>query len=179
MVDEKILEKADIEVARRVEVEVEAEGGIVEKEMIERNVENMRQIIVKEKIKENDEGRRHVDEGENGVEVGKKIHNNSIKEKENVLIVEKAVSAKSVKAEEIIETKIFEPNFNEENTSRTKMLFENNEKKFLHERNEDKIDQDYFRIDNNNNSILLNSQKKEREENEFKNHYLDLFPIMS
>ena len=209
MVDEKILERAEVEVARRVEIEVVVEDGIIKKEIIEGNVENVRKIIVKEKRKENEEGKTYFDDGENGVEVGKKIHTNRIKEKENILIVKKFVSAKSVKAEEIIETKTFKPNFNEESANRTKILYENNEKKFLHERNEDKIDQDYFRIDNDNNNnniennnnnnynsnnsnnnnnnnnnnsnnnILLNNQRKEREENEFKNHYLDLFPIMS
>ena len=79
-----------------------------------------------------------------------------------------------------IETKIEKTNSNEERTSRSKNIYENNGNKFLHERNEDKIDQDYLRIDNiNNNSVLLNAQRKEREQNEIRIQYLDLFTIMS
>ena len=191
MVEEKKVEKAEIEVERRVEVEavgevdVEVQGGagVVTKG----RGENLEKKIVKEKIigegevkaqqdmkeKENNNGIKDV-----GIEAGRNNDDNSKNKQENNLKFEKLVSGTSVKMEGNIETKIEETNSNEERTSRSKNIYENNGNKFLHERNEDKIDQDYLRIDNNN-SVLLNAQRKEREENEIRIQYLDLFTIMS
>ena len=186
---EKAKAKAEIEVERRVEVEadVEVQGGAgvatkgrgvyLEKKIVKEKIIGEGEVKVQQhmKEKENNNGIKDV-----GIEAERNIDDNSKNKQENNLKFEKLVSGTSVKMEGNIETKIEKTNSNEERTSRSKNIYENNGNKFLHERNEDKIDQDYLRIDNiNNNSVLLNAQRKEREENEIRIQYLDLFTIMS
>ena len=182
---EKAKAKAEIEVEKRVEVEADVEvqggAGVVTKEkkiVREKTIgegEGEGEGKAQHDMKEDNNGIKDV-----GIEAGRNIDDNSKNKQENNLKFEKLVSGTSVKMEGNIETKIEKTNSNEERTSRSKNIYENNGNKFLHERNEDKIDQDYLRIDNiNNNSVLLNAQRKEREENEIRIQYLDLFTIMS
>ena len=180
---EKAKAKAEIEVERRVEVEADVEvqggAGVVtkEKKIVREKIigEGEGEGKVQHDMKENNNGIKDV-----GIEAARNNDDNSKNEEENNQKFEKLVSGTSVKMEGNIETKIEKTNSNEERTSRSKNIYENNGNKFLHERNEDKIDQDYLRIDNiNNNSVLLNAQRKEREENEIRIQYLDLFTIMS